>query len=317
MRRLPGLLRGRLVPARSTWTGRWPGSPPAPPSSRLAVLAAAPRPRRGVGHRARLRQRAARGAGRGRRLGARPRSARAEDIGFPRGPFSLRSSGSSPPGSAGSRATRRPPGGWGPRPWPSARSTDTRSGRCSARRTRPPAPPGAPSTGPRWSRRSRCCTLMGQESFSAAHLAYPRPAARVGRRARPGGGAGGRGGRVVARTGERVHLPELLRQRAAYAQDPRPRRGGGRVLAEAVRVADRAGSPGVPAAGRARARRAPARGTARRLAHCSRRCPGGPPSVADHRGDDRRRRAPGPLRWSGRGSSSSGAAWPGWPPPGS
>jgi hypothetical protein len=142
---------------RSTWSGRWPASPPALPSNGLPGLAAAQRPGGGRGHRARLRERRPRRAGGSRALGARGapagRGDRAPRAARPASP----SSRPTPPGSVASSATTTPRGNSAPRSSPSARSTATPTGRRSASSTWPPPSPEANRIAPSSSKRSRPC----------------------------------------------------------------------------------------------------------------------------------------------------------------
>ena len=185
------------------------------------------------------------------------------------------------------------------------------------------APPAAPA-----GRRDRAALeqtiaalrLMGQEAFSAAHLGYlagctPRPATCPGPRS-----SSPRPSRWCTKTGEELHLPELLRAAgSSYARcRRRTRRGGGRP-ARGGRGGDRAGRPGGPPP--RRGRRSPA---------CRRR-PGpttGAPMLAEARADlppslgherHRRRRRPARRTDVARAPRRHprAAAWPASPPPGS
>jgi hypothetical protein len=78
---------------------------------------------------------------------------------------------------------------------------------------------------------------MGQESFSAAHLAYLAQLQAAAGERDAAEALVAEAMDVVSRTGELVHLPELLRQRACQAQDRGRPEEAAASYREAVRVA--------------------------------------------------------------------------------
>ena len=237
--------QGRHGPAQAFLASALAGFAARPADQTVSpVLAAAERPGRGVGDRAGLRERGARAsstppdAGRPRPSGGPRRSgSRAARSASP-------SSRPTPPGSAGSSATTRPPGGSAPRSSPSGGSTATSTGStlgsaylaadAPGQRGRPRVPradhrdpaadgPGGVRRLRRWPTSPSCPPRAGDVA-RADELIDEALA-------------------VVDKTGEDLHLPELLRQRALYAlargDDP-----GGAVadLTEAVRIATEQGA---------------------------------------------------------------------------
>ena len=136
--------------------------------------------------------------------------------------------------------------------------------RCMGQRAFRAAAPGASS--PAWTRRP--ATRAARTSTS------PRPSRR-------------------RRSGEDLHLPELLRQRARFALARRGRRSGGGRPDRGRAHRDRAGRPGVPPARRGGPRGAATRPPARGLADPARGGAGGHAAVGGDCGADGSRRAAG------------------------
>ena len=158
---------------------------------------------------------------------------------------------------------------------------------------------------------------MGQESFSAAHLAY---LARLRAAAGELDGAEAlvaEAVELVHRTGELVHLPELLVQRASYAQLRGDVAAAAASYAEALRIALAQGARVVRLRAAVRIAELPPSVRPDDWRAVLSDAAGRPAAGAVHRGHDRRRRAAGLLRWTGGASSSSGAAWRGSPRRGS